>query len=94
MGEIEDKVLYFGVLYLDLALYTSFISGHEAIFDGEKFLVLGGAKSGGGAVSNEVCTLIGASIACREASNKLDDYYAYPELFLVTENYGSEIYYC
>ena len=68
--------------------------GHGAIFDGEKFIVLGGNKSGGGAVKNEVCTLSGTSMTCEEASNTLESYSYYPELFLVSEHFGKDISQC
>ena len=67
--------------------------GHGAIFDGEKFIVLGGSK-GGGPVKNEVCTLSGTSMTCGEASNTLESYSYYPELFLVTEHFGKDISQC
>ena len=60
---------------------------HGAIFDGEKFLVLGGEKGTSGPVKNEVCTLSGTSMTCEEAPNALEDYLTYPELFLVTGDF-------
>ena len=60
--------------------------GHGAIFDGEKFLIIGGMKSGGGAVNNEVCTLEGSKMTCVDLSTWLDRY-DYPELFLVADNF-------
>ena len=68
--------------------------GHGAIFDGEKFIVLGGYPSGNGPVKNEVCTLSGTSMTCEEASNTLENYYASPELFLVPEHFGKDISEC
>ena len=65
---------------------------HGAIFDGEKFIVVGGYN--GGAVENEVCTLIGTSMSCEASANILDGYWYYPELFLVPENFGKDFSQC
>ena len=59
---------------------------HGAIFDGEKFLIIGGR----GSLKNEVCTLNNATMTCTEQSTTLEDYAYYPELFLVEENYGKD----
>ena len=67
--------------------------GHGVIFAGEKFIVLGGQKSGGfddGPIKNEVCTLSGTSMTCEESSNSLKSYVNYPELFLVPEDFGKD----
>ena len=67
--------------------------GHGVIFDGEKFLVIGGYKRDGprgGAVKNEVCTLEGLPMTCVEQSPALDRYVYYPELFLVAEDFGKD----
>ena len=61
--------------------------GHGAIFDGEKFLVIGG-YDGGNQPKNEVCTLNGSTMTCVEQSTTLDAYKYYPELFLVAEDFG------
>ena len=68
--------------------------GHGAIFDGEKFLVIGGEKSGSGPVKNEVCTLEGSTMTCVEQSTALENYGVYPELFLVSENFGKGVNSC
>ena len=65
---------------------------HGVIFDGEKFIVVGGYN--GGAVENEVCTLIGTSMSCEASTNKLNGYWYYPELFLVPENFGKDFSQC
>ena len=62
---------------------------HGVIFDGEKFLVVGGSVSGD-LVTNEVCTLEGSSMTCVEQSPVLNFYTFYPELFLVSENFGKD----
>ena len=64
--------------------------GHGAIFDGEKFLIIGGEKSDGRAVKNEVCTLEGSTMTCTEQSTALDNYEFYPELFLVADDFGKD----
>ena len=61
-------------------------SGHGAIFDGEKFLIVGGV----GSLKNEVCTPVDKTMTCVEQSITLDSYRYYPELFLVGENYGKD----
>ena len=68
--------------------------GHGAIFDGEKFLVLGGRTNLTGPMKNEVCTLSGTSMTCEESSNTLEKYVYYSELFLVTEHFGKDISQC
>ena len=65
--------------------------GHGAIFDGEKFLVIGGTR---GSLKNEVCTLDNAKMTCTAQSTTLDYYRDYPELFLVGENYGKNFNNC
>ena len=68
--------------------------GHGAIFDGEKFIILGGIKSGDETVKTEVCDLSGTSMTCTEASKSLENYSYYPELYLVRENFGKDISQC
>ena len=60
-----------------------------AIFDGEKFLIIGGY----GKVKNEVCTLEGSTMTCVEQSEALEEY-LYPGLFLVTVNFGKDVTRC
>ena len=64
--------------------------GHGAIFDGEKFLIIGGK----GTFKNEVCTLKDEKITCVAQSTTLENYNYYPELFLVEENYGTDLAHC
>ena len=59
---------------------------HNAIFDGENFLIIGGD----GDFKTEVCSLSGQSITCTETSNSLDYYTCYPELFLVPADFGKD----
>ena len=59
---------------------------HNAVFDGENFLIIGGP----GSLKTEVCSLSGQSVTCTETFNSLDDYYAYPELFLVPGDFGKD----
>ena len=63
--------------------------GHAVTFDGENFLVIGGF----GSFKNEVCTLSG-NVTCVELPAALDYYAYYPELFLVTEDFGKDITKC
>ena len=64
-----------------------------AIFDGEKFLTIGGWRGDGGAVKNEVCTLVGTTMTCVEQSNALENY-SDPGLFLVPDNFGKDVSKC
>ena len=69
--------------------------GHGAIFDGEKFLIIGGKVSRAlEAVKNEVCTLEGSAMTCVEQSTALAKYADYPALFLVVEDYGKDANKC
>ena len=68
---------------------------HGTIFDGEKFLILGGESKSNGQtlknVKNEVCTLSGTSMTCEESLNSLEEYVYYPELFLVQEDFCKNV---
>ena len=66
------------------------------IFDGEKFLVIGGMTNGDEAVKNEVCTLEGSTMTCVEQSTALDEYKYIdsPKLFVVPENFGKDTSQC
>ena len=68
--------------------------GHGAIFDGEKFLIIGGIKDVAGAIKNEVCTLEGSTMTCFEQRTALEGYFYYPELFLVADDFGKEVKKC
>ena len=60
--------------------------GHNVIFDGAHFLVIGGGGYGGGGYGNyetERCTLVNDQMTCANQNPALTDYYIYPELFLV-----------
>ena len=67
--------------------------GHGAIFDGEKFLIIGGHDVSG-EVENEVCTLKGSRMTCIAQSTATYGYANYPELFLVDEDYGKDFNKC
>ena len=67
---------------------------HGAIFDGEKFLIIGGIKDGAGAVKNEVSTLEGSIMTCVEQSTALEYYTLYPELFLVADDFDKDLNKC
>ena len=60
-------------------------SGHGVIFDGSNFLVIGGYEN----QKTENCVLEGTVMTCIEQeSPALDNYRAYPALFLTDNNYG------
>ena len=67
--------------------------GHGAIFDGEKFLIIGGMERYA-PVKNEVCTLKGSKMTCVEKSVALKGYAFYPELFLVGNDFGKDMNRC
>ena len=70
-------------------------SGHGAIFDGDKFLIIGGiGNEFYGPVRNEVCTLKDSKMTCVEQTLALFDRIYYPELFLVAETYGKDVGKC
>ena len=60
-----------------------------AIFDGEKFLIIGGS----GVHNNEVCTYKDDTMTCVYRSMILENYFS-PELFLVEANYGKDLPKC
>ena len=64
--------------------------GHNAIFDGSDFIVVGGNKSGGGLVKTEKCTIAEGKVTCVEQNPALVNHYFYPELFLVEDGYCKE----
>ena len=64
---------------------------HGAIFAGEKFLIIGGAKKNWGTIKNEVCTLNGSKMKCVEQSASLTGVNTkHPELFLVPYDFGED----
>ena len=68
-------------------------NGHGAIFDGVKFLIIGGTTYND-QVTNEICTLVDSVVSCVEQSIALKDYKYYPELFLVAEDFGKDVTKC
>ena len=57
-----------------------------AIFDGEKFLIIGGQKNDWKPFEDEVCTLKGSTMTCVEqplGTIALNYVYTNPQLFLV-----------
>ena len=58
--------------------------GHGLIVHQGQFIVVGGYK---GSLATERCILKGDSIQCTTDGPELDDYYFYPELMSVPENY-------
>ena len=59
---------------------TSPRSGHNVIFDGAHFLVIGGA---GTRLKTEKCTLVNGQMTCAEQNPELTKFAFYPELYLV-----------
>ena len=59
--------------------------GHNAIFDGKNFIVVGGYPSSNGAVNTEKCSISEGQVTCVEQDPTLIHYKFYPELFLVQE---------
>ena len=60
--------------------------GHGAVFDGERFIVIGGADY----LKSEWCTLQDKNITC-EAQPAYLSYVRYtPEIFLVDDTYGDD----
>ena len=57
---------------------------HGAIFDGSNFIVIGG---GSGRMKTEKCTLFDSTMTCQSQQNELTDYFDYPELFLVEDEF-------
>ena len=69
--------------------------GHNVIFDGEKFLVVGGwakkwLESSSPYANIEVCTLSGSTMTCVEKQTSLANYALYPALFLVPDDFGKD----
>ena len=62
-------------------------SGHNVIFDGAHFLVVGGREK----LKTEKCTLVKGQITCAEQNPELTDYFNYPELYLVPLNFCKEL---
>ena len=62
--------------------------GHNVIFDGMHFLVVGGAGPANPWQRTEKCTPIGETVICTEQGIALYQYANYPELTLVADTYG------
>ena len=74
-------------------------SHHGAIFDGAKFLIIGGDVGSWGQnndlVQTEVCSLEGITMTCiKQADNFLEAETNYPELFLVAQDFGQDTTRC
>ena len=65
--------------------------GHETIFDGSSFLVVGGITN---SFRTEKCILSGGSMTCTDQEPTLTSYDHYPELLLVNEDFGKSIDTC
>ena len=60
---------------------------HNAIYDGEVFIVIGGS----GSRKTEKCSLSGSTMACSEQSPTLVNYYVYPAAIMVSEEFCTEV---
>ena len=75
-------------------------SDHGVIFDGEKFLIIGGRGENWWEtadrrnIKNEVCTLEGTTMTCVEQSTTLYYYLDSPELFLVAVDFDKNVEKC
>ena len=62
--------------------------GHNAIFDGQNIIVVGGNNPGGNYPKDtERCRLQNDTITCTTQEPTLDVYWAHPELFLVSDEF-------
>ena len=64
--------------------------GHNVIHNGVFIMVIGGwseDKGFNGEVQTERCSLINGSFSCFSQTPELKDYFSYPELFLVPDDF-------
>ena len=61
--------------------------GHNAIYDGQYVLVVGGA----GTMKTEKCSISSNFNTCSSQSPELTDYTYYPEVFLVPEDFCKQL---
>ena len=61
--------------------------GHNIIYDGKDFIVVGGYSS----MKTEKCSLSGLKMTCTEQQPTLTDYYLYPALVMVPEDFCTEV---
>ena len=66
-------------------------SGHNVIYDGEVFIVVGGKFENSQTFKTEKCTLAGSSMTCSEQSPTLNSYQYYPALVMVPEDFCTEL---
>ena len=57
---------------------------NNVIYDGEYLMVIGGYNQH---FSTEKCSLTDGSISCTSQNPVLYDYYVYPELFLISDDF-------
>ena len=60
---------------------------HNAIYDGQHVLVVGGA----GTVETEKCLIVNEQFTCASQLPELTNYFYYPELFLVLDGYCKQL---
>ena len=68
-------------------------SDHGVIFDGNRFLAVGGMGDYGDLMS-EICTLSEGGITCVDDFPILPLYYSYPELLLVPDDFCADFNSC
>ena len=61
-------------------------SGHNVIFDGAHFLVIGGEYF----KKTENCTMVNGQMTCAEQKPELTSYAYYPELYMVPIDFCKE----
>ena len=64
--------------------------GHNTIFDGTDIIVVGGYSGKNVSLKTEKCTIAEDKITCVEQEPSLVNYYEYPELFLVGDDFCKE----
>lgn len=62
--------------------------GHNVIFNGVHFLIVGGE----GSKKTEKCQLVSGQMTCAEQSPELANYHYYPELTLVPVDFCKELH--
>ena len=65
--------------------------GHNAIFNGNDIIVVGGYAGDDVSVKTEKCKITEGNVTCVEQDPALVDYAYYPELFRVEDGYCKEI---
>lgn len=68
---------------------------HGAIFTGEKMIIAGGQNDSGRSrqyiLKSESCEVVNGLVTCIEQAPTLDNYYLYPEMYLVPDTFCKDI---